>query len=142
MGALPDETTKKIRDDIFCETAAAFRRAGFTDCAIAREYKRIAFSDISDYLIVSEGGELQAIPLDQIKNKKTRAIKKIREKTTITESSDGSLINKTSTVEYELYDKLSALSAVSDILGIKKPKQIEHSGKISLEDLVAGDSDE
>lgn len=96
---------------------AAIEKAGGTFPKIARELCGIAFSDISDYLTVAEGGEIQAIPLENISPKKRKALKKIREKTVISESKDGEKIYKDSRVEFELYDKLDALKYLCRLRG-------------------------
>lgn len=91
---------------------SAFDRIGLTFDRIARELKSVALSDIADYVTVDEGGAMQAVPLDSITKRKRAAIRKIKEKTNIAESKDGETIFKTSTIEYELYDKLGAIEKV------------------------------
>jgi hypothetical protein len=94
---------------------------------LAKELALIAFSDIQHYMTVAEGGEVQAIPLDSIKGKKTRAIKRIKEKTTIAESKDGETIYKNSQLEYELYDKPAALWRLIELRGDKPAEKQEIS---------------
>jgi hypothetical protein len=95
---------------------------------LAKELALIAFSDIQNYMTVAEGGEVQAIPLDSIKGKKSRAIKRIKEKTTIAESKDGETIYKNSQIEYELYDKPTALWRLIELRGDKPAEKQEISG--------------
>ena len=133
---LQDEKTKEISQEVICDTKRQFERAGHRVPKIARELARIGYSDIADYITVDEGGALQVLPLDTLKKHKSRAIKKIREKTIITESKSGDELYKTSTIEFELYDKLSALNLVVEIIGIKKPLRVEHSGTINLADRI------
>lgn len=90
----------------------AFDRIGLTFDRIAKELKSIALSDMVDYVEIDEGGAMQAVPLDSISKRKRAAIRKIKEKTNIAESKDGETIFKTSTIEYELYDKLGAIEKV------------------------------
>jgi len=108
-----------------CDTVASFRNSGFTNRKISKELAIIAFSDIQDYVAVDEGGALQVLPLDNLKKNKSRAIKKIKEKTTIKESNDGNATFKNSSVEFELYDKLEAMKIAIDCLGIKKPSKLD-----------------
>lgn len=123
MKKLTPEQHQDINKRVVCETRKQFEKAGFTVPKIAKELALIGFSDISDYLTVDEGGAIQVFPLETLKKNKSKAIKKIREKTTITESKDGSVIYKTSTVEFELHDKLQSLGMAVDVIGIKKPIQ-------------------
>lgn len=94
---------------------------------IAKEFTSIAFSDIKDYLTIAEGGEIQAISLDKIKGCKSKAIKKVKEKTNIVEK--GEVIFKTSQVEYELYDKMEALKFIVKLRGEEPADKHEHTGK-------------
>jgi hypothetical protein len=121
MGLLTPEQNEKINKQIICETRRQFEKAGFTVPKIAKELALIGFSDISDYLTVNEGGAIEIIPFKDLKKLKSKAIKKIREKTVITESKDGEVISKISTVEFELHDKLQSLGMAVDVIGIKKP---------------------
>lgn len=95
----------------------AIEKAGGTFPKIARELCGIAFSDLNDYVTVAEGGEVRPVPLQTISPKKRKAIKKIKENTKITETSDGSRIFKDSHVEYELYDKMEALKYLCRLRG-------------------------
>jgi hypothetical protein len=134
MAQLTLEEKQDNIKEVICDTRRQFERAGHKVHKIARELALIGYSDIADYVTVDEGGALQVLPLDTLKKHKSRAIKKIREKTIITESKSGDELYKTSTVEFELYDKLSALNLVVEIIGIKKPLKIEHSGTVNLAD--------
>lgn len=118
-----------------CDIKAAIdaeidRRRG--DCEIRAgqvddEVDLLAHSDIKDFVRVDEGGAVQAIPLAEM-GKHSRAVKKIKEKTVIAESKDGSVIYKTSTIEYELYDKVRALELKARRHGLLHDKQ-EVTGK-------------
>ena len=99
---------------------------------ILKELSTIAFSDITDYVTVAEGGEIQAIPVNQIntkRTKKTRAVKKIIERTKITESADGQYSYKDSRIEYELYDKLNALQYLCKLQGYEPSQRVQLSGE-------------
>lgn len=105
------------REIVNCRVEA-IEKAGGTFAKIARELTAIAFSDISDYVTVAEGGEVQAIPSTEIPKRKRKAIKKIREKRRIlnTPGDKGDVILDQST-EYELYDKLDALKYLCKLRG-------------------------
>lgn len=118
---------------VMCETLRAFKRAGHTPPKIARELASIAYSDITDYVTVAEGGEVKTIPTSDISKRKRKAIKKIKEKRRILNSAgkdDDVILDQTT--EYELYDKMDALRLVTEVLGIKKPAKVEHSGAIDM----------
>jgi hypothetical protein len=95
---------------------------------IVEHLSAIGFSSIDNYMSVAEGGEITAIPFETIKKKKLLAIKKVKEKTTIAESKDGETIYKNSQVEYELYDKQSALQYLMKLRGDEPAEKHEHTG--------------
>jgi hypothetical protein len=132
MGLLSVEDNSVINRGVACKTIQAFERAGHKDSAIARELAIIGYSDPADYLEIAEGGELRFKTFDEM-GEKRRAIKKIREKTVITESKDGALISKISTVEFELHDKLDGLGKVIGVKGINKPQKVDVSGEVSIQ---------
>ena len=77
---------------------------------VLKELQKIAFSDVTDYTEVAEGGEVTAIPLNEIKN--TQAVKKIKSHRRITESKDGEKLFVDDNFEIELWDKPKALDAL------------------------------
>jgi hypothetical protein len=109
-------------------TRAVLEKAGITLKKIAEEIKTIAFSSIDDYVKVAEGGEIEAIAFDRIKPKKLRAVRKVKEKSVITESKDGETLYKTATVEYELYDKMDALKYLCKLRGDEPGQKVELTG--------------
>jgi hypothetical protein len=111
------ESALQAAEDVAKTRLHALEVAGARFNKIAHELCTIAFSDIRDYIKIADGGEIQAIPLDQMVRRKSRAIKKIKEHTQIKESADGSAIFKDSRVEYELYDKLDALKYLCKLRG-------------------------
>jgi predicted RNA-binding protein with RPS1 domain len=113
------------------ETLAAFAKAGFSADSIAKELALIGFSDIANHLTISDDGSMQMLSVDEM-GKHSKAVKKVKEKTVITESKDGKELYKTSQVEYELHDKLGALEKAICIMGMKAPDKIEmnHQGNI------------
>ena len=95
---------------------------------IAEHLSVIAFSTIDDYMSVAEGGEITAIPFDNIVKKKLRAIESVEENTKITESNDGSRIYKDSKIKYKLYNKLDALKYLVKLRGDEPAEKHEHTG--------------
>lgn len=134
------ELAKKNGSEIVNCRVAAIEKAGGTFAKIARELAAIAFSDIADYVTVAEGGELSAIPLQTISRRKRKAIRKIKENTKITESSDGTRLFKDSRVEYELYDKLDALKYLCKLRGDEVQK-VEHQGNLTVKVVNFGSND-
>lgn len=114
------ESVRKEHDAIL-DNLAPFKK-------IAQHLSSIAFSSIDDYMSVAEGGEIQAIPFDNIKKKKLTAIRKVKEQTKITESDDGTRLYKDSRIEYELYDKLDALKYLVKLRGDEPAEKLEHTG--------------
>jgi hypothetical protein len=122
------EKSRKIGREVMEETNCIFRRefhkAGFTAAKMAKEQAIMAYSDPADYAEIGEDGSLRLKQFQEI-GEKRRAIKKIKEKTTIGESKDGSVIFKTSKVEYELWDKQQAHDFAADVLGIRADKKLK-----------------
>lgn len=117
-------------------------QAGGTIKRIAQELALIAFSDPAHYASIGEDGALQLKTFEKM-GKRRRVIKKIREKTVITESADGQKLNKISTVEYDLWDKMAALNGLMDLRGdkIKKVEVTGADGGPLTHKLLAGMSD-
>ena len=84
---------------------------------IIEHLSAIGFSSIDDYMSVADGGEITAIPFDNIVKKKLRAIESVEENTKITESDDGSHIYKDSKIKYKLYNKLDAIKYLVKLRG-------------------------
>ena len=105
---------------VMCETRRKFEKAGFTEKAIAEELSLIAFSDMADFVQVDEQGSVKPLSFHDLKKKKSRIIKKIKEKRRILNGKDDDTILE-DTFEFELYDKLDALGMAVDVIGIKKP---------------------
>ncbi len=82
------------------------------------ELKRIAFSDVADFVIVKEGGVIEQRPFNELKKEQTRCVKKIKQTVRTAQSSDGSILHQTATLEIELHDKLKALELLGRHLGM------------------------
>lgn len=107
-------------------------KAGISFEKIIKEFKATGFANIKDYFDVAEGGELSFKPFDKLSRKKASAIRKIKEKTVITESKDGEQVYKTSTVEIELWDKHTALWRLIELRGDKPAEKQEHTGNVTV----------
>lgn len=115
-----------------CFSALASKE-GLTPRKIIKEIKDIALSDLKHHITVDEGGAVTAKPLSEM-GRRSRAVKKVKEKCVITESKDGEKIYKESTIEYELYNKLEALDMAMTIHGMKIKKiEAKHSGNITVD---------
>ena len=117
------ELSKKAAEIAISETRRDMEKAGFSILKLAKELKIIAFSDIADHCTIDEGGALQMKSLQEI-GKKSKAIKKVKENTKITESKDGERLFKDSRVEYELYDKLDAIKLAASLMGMEAPQKV------------------
>lgn len=127
------ENWKESGKETRSETIQLLDKAGLTDEAIFKELALMGFSDIADYLTIDEGGALQAKTFEEMEKGKSRAVKKVKERTTITENKDGSHIFKNSQVEYELHDKIEPLKIAIAIKGLKAPEKLEIKTDIAEE---------
>lgn len=92
-----------------------FEKHGSVIQKVLTEYFKIATSDIKDYVIVGEGGSIEAIPFDELEDSKTSVIKEIEENRIIKENKDGSQVTVYDKIKYKLYDKEKALDAICKI---------------------------
>ena len=129
------DTTESAQAAI-SETRRDMEKAGFSVLKLAKELKIIAFSDIADHCTIDDGGALQMRSLQEI-GKKSKAIKKVKETTKITESKDGEKLFKDSRVEYELYDKLDAIKLAASLMGMEAPQRVSVDIEGSLMAAVA-----
>lgn len=128
MGTLSRDQSEAIRREVFNETQIAYERAGFKARKIAKELAVIAFSDIKNYLSVNDDGTLKINTLDTLKKNQSHAIKKIRERSVSVVSAKGEAISTTSTVEFELYDKLKAIEMGAEYAGLKPAAHVKVGG--------------
>ena len=118
-----------VADHLAEKRIIELEKAGAKFPRLIKELAAIAFSDIADYVDVSDDGSLTAISTASIKPAKRKAIKKIKEHTRITESADGEKIWKDSRIEYELHDKLSAITTLLKLRNDFPAEKIEHTGR-------------
>lgn len=94
---------------------------------IIREFSKLGFSDIADYLLIDEHGCVHAKAIDQLPPGASAAIKKVRERRVIKSTQgtkdkpDGDQILE-STLEYELHDKINPLVQMGKELGMFREK--------------------
>jgi hypothetical protein len=136
MSPEDQELSKKAAEMAISETRRTMEKAGFSILKLAKELKIIAFSDIADHCTIDEGGALQMLSLQEI-GKKSKAIKKVKETTKITESKDGEKIFKDSKLKYELYDKLDAIKLAASWMGMEAPQRVSVDIEGSLMAAVA-----
>lgn len=80
--------------------------------ATIREIALLASSDMADYVRVDEAGAVTVIPLDQLPEGKSKAIRKLKERRIIKSTAEGDQVME-STLEFELYDKLKGLELLA-----------------------------
>jgi len=131
MKRLAPEDNERINKEVICETRKEFERCGHSVSKIAKELALICYSDPANHCDIAEGGELRFKTFDE-QGDARRALQSLEEKTVITESKDGKELYKTSTVKWKLHDKLEALNLTSEIMSIKKPKEIKLNGNLDV----------
>lgn len=94
--------------------------AGANTHRVLGELTKIAFADMGEYATVEEGGGVKLTPFKDLPYGATKAIKKVKNKRTISESPDGSAMNITDQTELEHHDKLKALELLGKHLGMFK----------------------
>lgn len=129
-------------DRAISETRREMEAAGFSLLRLAQELQIIAFSDIKNHVVIAEGGEIQAIRLEDM-GEHSRAVKKIEENTKITESKDGAVLMKDSRVKYELYDKLDALKFAAALMGMVQPQkhEVDVKGPLNIQIVDYGNAE-
>lgn len=101
------------------KVVGAFLKSGWKVKKLADDLYIQAFSDMGDYVTIGEEGQVTVNTLDTLK-KKSKAIRKIKEKRRILSTDKGDTILE-DTLEFELYDSLAAKKIGIDILGLNAP---------------------
>lgn len=133
MPKLTPEENSNINQGVICDTRRHFERAGFKVPRIARELALIAYSDMADFIMVGDNKLSTPIPINELKKKKSRIIKKLKSKVKILHKKEGGNKVLEHELEYELHDKLHALNMAIEILGIKKPLKVDLNGKLNID---------
>lgn len=85
---------------------------------VLAEMAAIAFSDVRDHLDIADGGAVSMKPISELPSMASKAIKGVKERSVITESKDGTVLNKTSQVEYLMHDKVKTLEMLAKHTGV------------------------
>ena len=123
------ENTKKpqIKAAIDAEIEKQKARINITADSVVKELALVGFANMADFIVIDGGGGIQAIPLDQLAEGKSRIIKKVKEKRVIRtvkgtkEKPDGEEILD-ATYEFELCDKVKSLELLARHLGLLNDK--------------------
>jgi phage terminase small subunit len=104
------------------------KKLSVTAESVINELALVGFANMADFIVIDGGGGIQAIPLDQLTEGKSRIIKKVKEKRVIRtvkgtkDKPEGEEILD-ATYEFELCDKVKSLELLSRHLGILHDKQ-------------------
>jgi len=116
-----------IKAAIDAEIEKQKARINITADSVVKELALVGFANMADFIVIDEGGGIQAIPLDQLAEGKSRIIKKVKEKRVIRtvkgtkEKPDGEEILD-ATYEFELCDKVKSLELLARHLGLLNDK--------------------
>lgn len=102
-----------IADAIVAEQTKRRERLELSGDQVLREYARIAFANMSDFVIVGSDG-VTVRPMDDLTEDQMAAIAEV----TVTPTQNGA------TVKLKLHDKLRALDALSKHLGLFAPEKV------------------
>ncbi len=132
------EKLESLRDSIFAATEKKFCTKSRLN-KLAKELDLIAFSDLTNYLILGEDGSVSWVDPEGLKKSGlTRAIKKIKRRKIYKAGKgedDETII--TDEVDFELHSKMEAIQTLVEIMGIKSPEKLEHDISGSLMAAVA-----
>jgi len=104
------------------------KKLSVTAEAVINELALVGFANMADFIVIDEGGSIQAIPLNKLTEGKSRIIKKVKEKRVIRtvkgtkDNPDGEEVLD-ATYEFELCDKVKSLELLSRHLGLLHDKQ-------------------
>ncbi len=109
-------------------------RTEITQDRVLKELALLGFSDMAEYVSVDENGVIRVKQLDTLKPGLSRAIKKIKQKTTFRKSGEEDVLEDVQ-LEFELYDKSRPLEMLGNHLGTFKNTAGEDEEK-SLADIA------
>ena len=135
------ETLKNLEKEIKAEIDKQSDRIDVEIDDIVRELNLLAFSDITDFYYIDEGGGMTAKPIDEIPVAKRRCIESIQEDRAIRESPDGTKITMYDKVKFKLHSKPKAIEMLgrykamfADNINIKG--KIKHEHEVSIQDIM------
>jgi phage terminase small subunit len=115
-------TKVDIQNEIQKLTKKRADRVEKTGDDVVRLLWKMAGLDLADYVSVVDGGEVQAIPFDQLPEGATKLISEIEEKSVIKESADGQTLTKFSNLKYKLPEKTKCLEMLGRHYGLFNDK--------------------
>lgn len=111
------------------------KRTEITIDKVLRELAICGFTDIRNYLDVNAAGLVKVKNLEGLPPEMTRAIKKIKQRTTIRHEPGGGAKIQDAHLEFELYDKMVALDKIGNHLGMFNKKESE-ADEIDLSEIA------
>lgn len=115
----------EVKNYIRAQSENIIQQIGIEQEKIAREYARLGFSDVTDFL----NDDYSLKTKDQLNKTKTAALKSIKVRKKVTTSADGSKIEE-SDYSLQTHDKLKALDRLAEMSGMinndQQPTQINN----------------
>jgi len=130
-------TNVDIQVEISKALEAREKRTEITSDKVLTELSLLGFSDLAHYLDVNTAGLVKVKSLNDLPPGISKAIKKIKQKTSIRYGADGATIQD-AWLEVELYDKPRALELIGNHLGMfaKKGSENEQVDLAFIADLL------
>lgn len=137
-------TIPKIQAELQEAIKKRAERTERTADEVVRAYWEMAELDISNFVKVLQGGEIQAVPLDEIPPSKRKYINKLKNRRTIRESSDGSAMTMVDNIEYEIPEKKGVYDSLAKHYGLlTEVRQLQGpgGGPIKVDDVAFSDTE-
>ncbi len=132
-----DKVTKEIRDEVMDETRKLVeRKCGVGGKKVVSIAHDVLMVNMADYVDVDDYGVVTPKSFRDLSRKKTKLIKKIRERRVIKSTPEGDQIME-STLDFELYNFMEAAKFLSDLAGWKAAEkhEVTHRHEEALEEL-------
>ena len=129
------------RDGRFCSAveakkAALARKHNIQTDRLIREWLRIGFSNIEDFVTCDDEGKFQFISFDKIERAKLAAVESIKVTTNTTQNKSGDQEYITKNIQFKLYSKLQALEQLGKIVGVFEKDNRQKQGRTIVEILA------
>jgi phage terminase small subunit len=98
---------------------------------IVRELNLLAFSDITNFVTIDEGGGVVMKPIDEIPEIARRCIESIQEDRIIKENPDGTKVTVHDKIKYKLHSKTKALEMLAKYKNMLT-ERFDHTGNIDM----------
>lgn len=126
----------KVQAEISRLMSVREKRTDITADKTLNELALLGFSDIKNYVDVNAAGLVKVKDLSTLPPELSRAIKKVKQKTSIRFDDQGGKIQDAH-LEFELYDKLLALDKIGTHLGMFKLNvNHKHSGEVKTDGVL------